>query len=126
MSKKQSPLESAKVGKDNTKKTGWPKGSAAKKAAKDAEASKKPDEGLAPLGEDATTHPPESAKQEAPAAPAAAPIRRFKVLKKITVSMHGSITVLNYGSIISSQHYGGMPGIEKLVKDGVELEPTEE
>lgn len=120
MSKKQSPLESAKVGKDNSKKTGWPKGSApAKKAAKASET---------PEGKE-TPKAPESAPEEqheAAEAPAAAPIRRFKVLKKITVSMHGSITVLNKGSIMSSQHYGGMPGIEKLIKDGVELEPIEE
>lgn len=120
MSKKQSPLESAKVGKDNPKRTGWPKGSAtAKKSAKASEA---------PEGKE-TPKSPESAPEEQQAAaetPEAAPIRRFKVLKKITVSMHGSITVLNYGSIMSSQHYGGMAGIEALIKSGVELEPIEE
>ncbi len=111
MTKKQasSPLESAKVSKEAPKRTGWPKGKdPAKAPKKDAEAP----------GNKAKDEPTTS---EVPSDPAVAACR-FKVMKKITLSMNGSITTLNKEKVIVSQHYGGMPGIEKLKAMGVELE----
>ncbi len=121
MSKKQasSPLESAKVSKEAPRKSGW--GGKGKGAKNDAEATT-PKTNTAEDDPDVKDEP---AAKEAPAAPGARP-SRFKVTERINVSMDGFVTTLNKGTIISSQHYGGMPGIEKLKREGVEMEQLED
>jgi hypothetical protein len=67
----------------------------------------------------------------APAAPVAKPTpaqaaaTKFRVRNDRMISWYGSITHLKAGAIIESSGYGGAPGIERLVSQGVELEPIE-
>ena len=100
MSKKpvNDPLESAKVSKDAPKKTGWGKRKEKKEAAASVEET----------AVETSTPEPE------PLAPVPAPVKN--------VGTPPGITKLKVGTVISSQHYGGMAGIDRLKDCGVELE----
>ncbi len=105
------PLESAKVSNEApAKKAGKAKKEATKKEAKPP--------GLDPLDSDTTVHPPSTSKK---APPAKAP-PKFRVIADCTFSRNGHVTKLSAGSVISAQHYGGMPGIEKMMSGGLQLE----
>ena len=66
---------------------------------------------------------PAPAAEEVVAAPVG--VLKFRVRKTRSFSRNGQMTVLKEGSVISSQHYGGMPGIEKLRSSGLELDLVE-
>lgn len=100
------PLESAKVSNE-----------APAKKAKKPEA-KKPEETKKPEAK------PEAKAEKAPekAAPPAKAPPKFRVLANCTFSRNGHVTKLKVGAVISAQHYGGLPGIEKMRDGGLQLE----
>lgn len=125
MSKKpvNDPLESAKISQDAPKKSGW--GRSKKETngdANDADVMATPAEVDVPV-----TPKPERPAVHAPAEPKPTPtgVFKFKVTKTTVFSFKGQMTKLKEHAVISSQHYGGMPGIEKLKAAGVPLEPVE-
>ncbi len=127
MSKKtpiNDPLESAKVGKDAPKKSGWGRGKSKAKATAVEEAVVETS-APAPAATPEPVAPPPVPVAVAPTGPKPTPPQKFKVLKTQRISRNGQITSLKKDSIVSSQHYGGMPGIEELRASGVELEKLE-
>lgn len=121
------PLESAKVGSDTPKKSGW--GKSKKKAAApeatapvEAATESKPNaDGTPAVAPAPLPEPPKAAGPK----PTPKGIFKFKVLKTRRISRNGQVTKLKAGTVISSQHYGGMASIEKLKDCGVEMEPVE-
>lgn len=100
------PLESAKVSNEAPAKK-------AKKPEAKKEETKKPE---AKKPEENAEEAPEKAVSPAKAPP------KFRVLANCTFSRNGHVTKLKAGSVISAQHYGGMPGIKKLMDGGLQLE----
>jgi hypothetical protein len=123
MSKKpiNDPLESAKISQDAPKKRGWGRSNK-----EDGDNSS--DEMAVPAAVDVPVTPkPERPVVHAAPEPKPAPagVFKFKVVKTTMFSYGGQMTRLKADSVISSQHYGGMPGIEKIKAAGVLLEPIE-
>jgi len=87
------------------------------------EAAKVPVEGDAPKAAPAAPAPKAPAATKSVAAPAAsAPATTYRVLEAIKVSVHGVLISLSVGAEIDAAGYGGAPGIEKLIAQGVKLE----
>ena len=108
------PLEAAKVSNESSKKKGWGK-------------KKKAAEEKAPEVQAEAPKPEPAPVAEAPK-PKVTPagISKFRIVKSCIFSRNGQVTKLAEGSVISSQHYGGMPGIEKMQANGVAMEKLED
>lgn len=69
--------------------------------------------------------PPEPVADVPPVRPADAtpPPVRYRVVEQRRISFLGAVTKLKVGAEISEDGYGGKPGIQKLIDQGVKLEP---
>jgi hypothetical protein len=58
-----------------------------------------------------------------PVPQAAGPPKRYRVLEARRISFNGYMTQLDRGSVVDPSGYGGMPGIKRLLEQGVKLQP---